>query len=57
MPELHFPCGRKHLTLNVPACSRGEALRLADELLTADGVENGSNLAIPDGVSVMVPGE
>lgn len=40
-----------HMT---PAHSAGEALALADALLAARGVENGTVLAIPDGVSVVV---
>ena len=38
----------------IPAHSLEEALRKADEVLAARGVVNGSVLAIPDGVSVMV---
>jgi hypothetical protein len=38
----------------IPAHSLEEALRKADEILAARGVVNGSVLAIPDGVSVMV---
>ena len=38
----------------VPAHSMEEALRKADEILAAKGVKDGSILAIPDGVSVMV---
>lgn len=38
----------------VPAHSLEEALQKADEILAAKGIRNGSILAIPDGVSVMV---
>ena len=38
----------------VPAHSLDEALKKADEILAAKGIVNGSVLAIPDGVSVMV---
>ena len=38
----------------VPAHSLEEALAKADEILAAKGIANGSILAIPDGVSVMV---
>ena len=38
----------------VPAHSLDEALSKADEILAAKGIQNGSILAIPDGVSVMV---
>ena len=38
----------------VPAHSMEEALAKADEILAAKGIVNGSILAIPDGVSVMV---
>lgn len=38
----------------VPAHSMDEALKKADEILAAKGIVNGSILAIPDGVSVMV---
>lgn len=38
----------------VPAHSMEEALQKADEILAARGITNGSILAIPDGVSVMV---
>ena len=38
----------------VPAHSMEEALAKADEILAAKGITNGSILAIPDGVSVMV---
>ena len=38
----------------VPAHSMDEALAKADEILAAKGIKDGSILAIPDGVSVMV---
>ena len=38
----------------IPAHSMEEALKKADEILAAKGIEKGSILAIPDGVSVMV---
>lgn len=38
----------------VPAHSMEEALQKADEILAVKGITNGSILAIPDGVSVMV---
>ena len=38
----------------VPAHSMDEALAKADEILAAKGISNGSVLAIPDGVAVMV---
>lgn len=37
-----------------PAHSVEEAVRLADEILRENGVENGTILAIPDGISVVV---
>lgn len=40
-----------HMT---PAHSIEEAVKIADEMLAQKGVQNGSILAIPDGVSVMV---
>ena len=38
----------------IPAHSLDEALEKADQILSAKGIENGSILAIPDGISVMV---
>ena len=38
----------------IPAGSLAEALRKADEILLAKGIRDGSVLAIPDGVSVIV---
>ena len=38
----------------IPAHSLDEALEKADQILSARGIENGSILSIPDGISVMV---